>query len=357
MLHGVIMAGGSGTRFWPASRRDYPKQFLRLTGERSLLQATRDRCHPWIPPERLWVVTSERLAEETARQLPEIPREQILAEPCPRNTAPCVGLAAVRMIARDPDATMLVLPADHAIESADQFRAGAQRAAALIEREPRQLVLFGVRPSFAATGYGYVERGAARADDPAAYAVESFREKPDEATASRYVASGRFYWNCGIFCWRATRILEALRTHEPTMQEPLAELAAAADSPSWSTTLTREFPRLKSISIDYAVLERDATRCVLEAPFGWDDVGSWQALPRLRGGDGDGNTADGLHLGLRTRDCVIRSTADHLIATLGVSRLVIVHTPDATLVAQQGEEEAIKQLVEQLAARGLERFQ
>lgn len=279
MLHGVIMAGGSGTRFWPASRRSRPKQLLTLAGERSLIQATLDRCRPWIPPDRMWVVTGALLAEETARQLPEIPRDQILVEPCGRNTAPCVGLAAVRLAARDPDATMLVLPADHVIQTSQQFRDGVEAARQLVERDPGRLVLFGVKPSFAATGYGYIERGEALAGELGAFDVRAFREKPDATTAAGYVESGQFYWNCGIFCWRASRILAGLERHEPEIYSHLRTLRDVADTPRWEPAVAAEFPLMKSISIDYAVLERDANLCVLEAPFGWDDVGSWLALP------------------------------------------------------------------------------
>ncbi len=357
MLHGVIMAGGSGTRFWPASRKGRPKQLLSLTGERTLIQETYDRCQPLIPPERMWVVTGELLADETARQLPQIPREQILVEPCGRNTAPCVGLAAVRLAARDPDATMLVLPADHAIQTTPQFQAGMQRAAELVESDPERLVLFGVKPSFPATGYGYIERAAALAGETSVFGVQSFREKPDQATATQYVESGRFYWNCGIFCWRAQRILDGLRRFEPEVAARLQVLSEAADSTNWSAVLATEFPKMKSISIDYAVLEKDSPLCVVEAPFGWDDVGSWLAIARLRGVDSEQNTVDGPHVGVRTTDCLVKTTADHLIATIGVEGLVIVHTPHATLVARKGDEDGIRKIVERLGTGEWNRYQ
>ena len=371
MLHGVIMAGGSGTRFWPASRQQRPKQLLTLDGNRSLLQTTLDRCQPWIPPERMWVVTGQSLAEETARQLPEVPASQILVEPCGRNTAPCVGLAATCLAARDPDATMLVLPADHAIQTPRQFQDGVAAAVDLVNSDPRRMVLFGVRPSYPATGYGYIERaeplagpagsaGAARSAgtvEAAAFGVRAFREKPTAELAAAFLQTGQYYWNCGIFCWRAARILEGLARFEPALHAGLLGLAAAFDTPGWQAAVRERFPLLKSISIDYAVLEHDRDLCVLEAPFGWDDVGSWAALPRLRGTDADGNTVDGRHAGLDTHDCVIRAADGHLVATIGVRELVIVHTADATLVARQGDDDALKKLVGSLAARGLAEFQ
>lgn len=380
MLHGVIMAGGSGTRFWPASRHQRPKQLLTLDGNRSLLQTTLDRCQPWIPPERMWVVTGESLAAETARQLPEVPASQILVEPCGRNTAPCVGLAATCLAARDPEATMLVLPADHAIQTPRQFQDGVAAAVDLVNSDPRRLVLFGVRPSYPATGYGYIERaaplagpagpsepsepsgpsgaaGAARAAGAAAFGVRAFREKPTAELAAAFLQTGQYYWNCGIFCWRAARILEGLARFEPALHAGLLGLAAAFDTPAWDAAVRERFPLLKSISIDYAVLEHDRDLCVLEAPFGWDDVGSWAALPRLRGTDADGNTVDGRHAGLDTHDCVIRAADGHLVATIGVRDLVIVHTADATLVARKGDDDSLKKLVGSLPGRGLAAFQ
>ena len=363
MLHGVIMAGGSGTRFWPASRQHRPKQLLTLDGHRSLLQTTLDRCQPWIPPERMWVVTGESLAAETARQLPEVPASQILVEPCGRNTAPCVGLAANCLAARDPDATMLVLPADHAIQTPRQFQDGVAAAVDLVNSDSQRLVLFGVRPSYPATGYGYIERaerlpGASLlGGSTAAFGVKAFREKPSVEVATAFLQTGQYYWNCGIFCWRARRILEGLARFEPELHAGLANLAASFDTLSWDTAVRERFPQLKSISIDYAVLEHDRDLCVLEAPFGWDDVGSWAALPRLRGADAAGNTVDGLHAGLDTQDCVIRAADGHLVATVGVRDLVIVHTADATLVARKGDDDSLKKLVGSLASRGLARFQ
>lgn len=355
MLHVVIMAGGSGTRFWPESRRARPKQFLRLTGERTLLQETSDRCRPLVPPERTWVVTNQRLADETRRQLPDLPAGNVLLEPCARNTGPCVGLAAQHLLQHDPDAVMALLPADHVIETGERFRDALRQAVRLVEDDGERLVLFGVRPSYAATGYGYIERGEMLGAGPA-HRVASFREKPDAETAERYLASGRFLWNCGIFVWRAGRILRAIADHRPRMAEVLDRIASAVDTPCYETVLAEEFPQAESVSIDVAVLERDPGSVVLEAPFTWDDVGSWQAMARLHGADAHGNTVIGLHQGVRTQGCVIRSTSDHLVATIGIEDCVIVHTPDATLVARKDDETAIRRLIELLQEQGHEQF-
>ncbi|HUG91969.1 MAG TPA: mannose-1-phosphate guanylyltransferase [Planctomycetaceae bacterium] len=358
MQHAVIMAGGSGTRFWPQSRRTRPKQLLPLAGPQTMIQDTFARVAPWTEPARTWVVTNAAQAEETRRQLPDLPPGNVLVEPCGRNTAPCIGLAAVRIVAEDPQATMLVLPADHVIQPADVFRQAVERAAAIVERDPDALVLFGVRPNSPATGFGYIERGAPLGEPSEnAFQVAAFREKPGRETAETYVASGRFYWNCGIFVWRAERILAALAEHEPAIHERLTVLRGAVGRSDWQAVLDSEFPQMKSISIDYAVLERARGVAVLEAPFEWDDVGSWQALVRLLGRDAEGNTLDGPFCGVNARGCIVRSTdAEHLIAAAGVEDLIIVHTPDATLVARRDDERGLRALIEQLAASGYDRF-
>ena len=351
------MAGGSGTRFWPQSRRTLPKQLLRLAGERTMIQETVARTLPLVPHERVWVVTNHAQAEETRRQLPALPEANVLIEPCGRNTAPCIGLAAVQLLAADPEAVMLVMPSDHVIRPPAVFRDAVGRAAAIVEREPHALVLFGVAPGYPATGFGYIERRAPLDDaGSGAYLVQSFREKPDAATAGRYVESGRFYWNCGIFVWRAARILDALQEHEPDIHDRLLHLRDAVGTGTWDDVLAREFPAMKSISIDYAVLERAAGVVVLEAPFEWDDVGSWEALPRLLGTDPAGNTIDGPCAAVDTRGCIVRTGADHLVAAIGVENLIIVHTPDATLVARKDDPEAIRALLKRIEELGLTRF-
>jgi mannose-1-phosphate guanylyltransferase len=222
MLHTVIMAGGSGTRFWPQSRRTMPKQLLKLVGDETMIQATAARTSSWLGSDRIWVVTNQTQAEETSRQLAGIPRDQILIEPCGRNTAPCIGLAAICLLARDPDAVMLVCPADHVIGPPEVFQSAVKNATAIVECDPGALVLFGVKPTYPSTGFGYIERGERLAGSAKnAFHVASFREKPELAIAEQYVDSGTFYWNCGIFVWRADRILAALAEFEPEIHRRL----------------------------------------------------------------------------------------------------------------------------------------
>ena len=356
MLHAVIMAGGSGTRFWPQSRQKLPKQLLRLAGDRTMIQQTLDRCEGLIEPAQSWIVTNETQAEKTREQLPALPANNVLIEPAARNTAPCVGLAAIHALKRDPDAIMFVMPADHVIGPVEVFQAAAQKAVSVVEADPNRLVLFGVTPAFPATGYGYIERAKPLDKFDGAFEVQSFREKPELAVAEQYVESGSFYWNCGIFCWKATTILDQLKHSEPDTWNRLQTLMAAIDTEQYDAALAEQFPNMNSISIDYAVLEQAKGVTVIEAPFSWDDVGSWLAVPRLAGNDADGNTIDGKHTGVDTKSCIVRSTDDHLIATLGVEDLIIVHTEDATLVARREDSERIKELLESLKLQGEDAF-
>lgn len=353
MLHAVIMAGGSGTRFWPQSRRTLPKQLLPLASPQTLLQETFARCAGWIPPERIHVVTNHSQSAETRRQLDRVPSANVLAEPCGRNTAPCIGLAAIELVRTDPEAVMLVMPADHVIRPVAAFQEAANRAVEIVNAAPDSFVLFGVPPTYPSTGFGYIERGPARAGgEKAGFAVAAFREKPNQQVAQEFVAAGRYYWNCGIFVWRAQRILDALAEFQPEIHRRLERLAAAQGTDRWESVFPAEFAQMTSISIDHAVLEKARGVVMLEAPFEWDDVGSWNALARLLGTDVAGNTIDGPHCGIDTKGCIIRTGKDHLIATIGLEDLLVVHTPDATLVARKDDEDAIRKLVALIEERG-----
>lgn len=354
-LYAVVMAGGSGTRFWPASRKILPKQFLTLAGPRTMLQTTVERCSPWIPLSNVRIVTNAVQAAEVARELPDLASDHILVEPCGRNTAPCIGLAAMQLWHQDPDAVMVVLPADHVIHPSTLFREAVERASRIVQESPDTFVLFGVPPTYPATGFGYIER-AAELTEERAFQVEAFREKPTRAIAEEFLDSGRHYWNCGIFVWRAAAILQALQEFQPAIFAGLEKLFRDAAVSGWDAALAAEFPKLTSISIDHGVLEKARDVVVLEAPFEWDDVGSWLALQRLLGINEQGNTVSGLHCGVETRGCVIRTTDQHLVATLGVEDLIIVHTPDATLVASKANENSIRDLVAAIERQGLGQY-
>lgn len=360
MLHAVIMAGGSGTRFWPESRAARPKQLLKLAGERTMIQVTVDRLAGLVPPERVLVVTGKALAAAVAEQLPQLDAASILAEPCRRDTAPCIALAALAVSRHDADATMVVLPSDHVIEPHAALHQAIGAAERLVGERAGRLVTFGIRPTYAAESFGYIERGEpvpTKSGEPAAFAVRRFHEKPDAARAAAYLASGDFYWNSGIFVWKASTILAALRQHQPKLLERLERIETAWGRDEYDDVLAREFAALEGVSIDYAVLEHADELVVVEAPFQWDDVGSWQALARLLGTDAEGNTLAGKYLALNTEGTIVRNTSEtHLVVTLGLRDCLVVHTPDATLVANKHDEESIRQVVRLLQERGWQEY-
>jgi mannose-1-phosphate guanylyltransferase len=355
MLHAVIMAGGSGTRFWPASRAATPKQLLALVGKQTMLRQTVDRLGELATPEQILIVTNERLVPAIAEQLPELPPSSLVGEPCKRDTAPCIGLAALLVSRNDPDATMIVLPADHVIRRTERFQTGIRQAVAMVDKQPDRIVTFGIRPTYPAETFGYIQRGAGidiAGGTAPTFVVRRFREKPDAATAADYVNSGDYYWNSGIFVWKAKTILAALAERQPEMLALLQKIGAAWGSPAQDETLRREFTAIKGISIDYAVMEHARNVAVIEAPYDWDDLGSWKSLSRLAGSDRFDNTIIGRHLGMNTTGTIVRTDEKHLVVTLGLKDLLIVQTPEATLVANKHDEESIREIVKQLEARG-----
>ncbi|HIF31061.1 MAG TPA: mannose-1-phosphate guanylyltransferase [Planctomycetaceae bacterium] len=357
MLHAVIMAGGAGTRFWPASRRDVPKQLLALAGQRTMIQATVDRLSGLVDPENILIVTNERLVSSIQEQLPHLPPDSIVGEPCKRDTAPCVGFAAEWVAKNDPDAIMAVMPADHTIGPEDVFRRSLQRAQNVVEEAPERFVTFGIPPTYAASTYGYIERGdSVDGGEMPLFNVSSFREKPDTKTAESFLKQGGFYWNSGIFVWSAQTILNALAEYEPEMRRELTTIAESLGTPQFESTFKDRFAAIRGKSIDYAVMERYPHVTVLEAPFAWDDVGSWRSLSRLHEPDANGNTLIGRHLGIGTEDCIVRTSKDHLVVTLGLKNCIVVHTEDATFVADKNDEEAVRQIVARLDELGWHEF-
>ncbi|HMO12803.1 MAG TPA: mannose-1-phosphate guanylyltransferase [Pirellulaceae bacterium] len=354
MLYATIMAGGSGTRFWPASRQSFPKQLLALTGERTMLQATVDRLSHVCPAERVFVLTNERLVPATVEQLPELPPQQIIGEPCKRDTAPCIGFAASLIAAQDPEGIMLVTPADQVIQTSKQFQQAIDVALKLVEEDENRLVTFGIKPTYPATVFGYIERASKVGDHPiSAFQVARFREKPDIKTAQAFLEAGNFYWNGGIFVWKARTILNALREFEPQMFQRIEVIAQAIGTPQFPDVFRDEFQQIKGKSIDFAVMEHYPHIFVVEAPFTWDDVGNWSSLPRLTSQDAAGNTVIGPSVLVDTSDCIVRSSPGHLVATLGLKNCIVVHTPDATLVADRADEEAVRKIVAKLEELGL----
>ena len=351
-LYAVILAGGRGTRFWPRSRRKHPKQFMKLWGPASLLEQTVARLRPLIPASRTWVFTNEELVREVARQLPGVPREQIVAEPCQRNTAPCAGLAAELIGARDPDAVLAVLPSDHAIRKPGLFRS----VVALAAKNAAQgaIVALGIEPRWPETGYGYIEfKKVPVLESIGALPVKRFHEKPPLATARRYLKARRFFWNSGMFFWKARTIQEALRRHLPRTAEVLARIGRevgdgkGADLRRRQRVLQQLYPECENISVDYAVLEKAAGVVGIPCNIGWNDVGSWNALYDLLPQDQRGNA-------LRTETLLVDSKGllvdvpGKLVAGIGLEDLVIVETGDALLVARRDRPQDVSRLVKEL---------
>ena len=353
MLHAIIMAGGSGTRFWPKSRRNRPKQLLRLFGDGTMLQQTVERIAPLVPAPRILIITGADQAEGVRAQLPDLPAANVVAEPCPRDTAACVGLAAKLVARSDPEGTMIVMPADHVIEPGALFRKTARAAVAVIDADPSAFVTFGIKPTRPETGYGYIERGESlgTVEGIALHRVVQFREKPDRATAEKFLAEGRFAWNSGIFVWRARAILDALAEHRPTLAAALDRVGAALGSAEEAETIAREYPRMERVPIDKAVMEQARNVRVLEVLYDWNDVGDWRALTALVPPDTHGNTIQGDVLACDTRGSIIVAD-DGLIATLGVDDLVIVQSGGATLVARKQQLDQLKSVVEGLDRSG-----
>lgn len=344
--YGLILAGGRGTRFWPRSRRAKAKQVLNFFGERSLIQQTVDRLAPAIDPERIWVLTNDYLRDEIIRQLPEVPKKQILAEPAQRNTAPCIGLAAHILQSIDPEALMGVFPADHIITKPARYIRLVK--AAFKAAAKGNIAVIGIQPRWPETGYGYVEfAGEVEPGRPEAQSVASFREKPDLKTAKKFVSAGRFYWNAGMFFWRADVVSEALRQFQPKTWSLLAAL------PPWGSRqfgprLAEAFPRCENISVDYAILEKaKGVVGVAADDIGWSDVGSWNAVYELQKKDGNGNACTSPTLLNEATGCYVDAKGK-LVALLGVRNLVIVDTSDALLIADRERAQDVGKLVKQL---------
>jgi mannose-1-phosphate guanylyltransferase len=358
MLHALIMAGGGGTRFWPRSRQQKPKQFLNLVGDRSLLQQAVDRMEAMVPPDRTWVITAAQHCGEVAKHLPDLPAERIIGEPCGRDTAACIGLGAALIAQDDPDAVMMATPADHVIEPAQEFRRAAQVAERMALEHPAALVTFGIPPTYPATSYGYIQRGPLLAERQgiSVFRVASFREKPSADLAEEWVVSGQYFWNSGIFFWKARTILDALKANQPKLAAAVERIAQAWPTPRREEILRQEYEGLARISIDYAVMEHAKEVLVVQAPYRWDDVGSWLALERMHPQDADGNTILANHCGLDTANCVVVAEPGLLVATAGVSHLLIIQDGDALLVADRRDEAAVKNLVQLLKSKGLEKY-
>lgn len=350
----VIMAGGRGERFWPKSRGHRPKQFLQLFGEGTLLQQAYRRALRLAPPERVYVVTRADYRRLVAEQLPGLAPERLIEEPEGRDTAPCVGLAAVVLERRHPGGVMVVLPSDHAILDEEKFAAVLSTAARVAADRP-VLVTVGIQPTRPETGYGYIQCGEVLDPETGLRAVRRFTEKPDADTALRFLMSGEHLWNSGMFAWRIPVIRDAIARHLPELHAGLEAIAAAVGTPAEREVLAAEFPRLPRVSIDYGVMEKAENVVVLRGDFGWDDLGTWAAMPRVGQADDQGNVVGGRAVLIDSRDCVVDG-GRRLVVGFGIERLVIVDTDDVVFVSAADRAEELKRVVAELRRRGLDAY-
>lgn len=351
-LHAVIPAGGSGTRLWPASRATNPKFLLPLPGPRSMLQATVDRLAPIVPLPRILVVTGAAHAISVGRQLPEIPEQNVLIEPSPRGTGPAIGLAAALIARQDPAAIMGSFAADHYVARPDLFQQAVLAAAEIAEQG--YLVTIGITPTYPETGYGYIRAGESLGHFAAeeVFRVDEFKEKPDAATATAYVESGRYLWNASMFVWRAATLLEEMRRLLPDVAATLEQIAAAWDTPEREHALETLWPGLRDVTIDHGIMERAPRVAVVPAGIGWTDLGDWHSLGDvLAATSGDNVVVSGRHLAEDTRNTLVFG-GHRMIATLGVENLVIVDTEDVVLVCDRARAQEVRRIVERLKESG-----
>jgi mannose-1-phosphate guanylyltransferase len=359
----VILAGGRGTRFWPLSRKRRAKQLLALDGKQTMIQQTVARLAPMAGPSRFWIITNNDLRPAILRQLPKLPPKQIIAEPCGRNTAPAIGLAAFLLLRHDPDAVLGLFPSDHVIADPAQYRATLSRGIE-IAAAGDNIVVLGIRPTRPETGYGYIESGAP--DHDGALRVRRFTEKPDLAKARQFFEAGNYFWNSGLFLWRADTLANALCEHLPNTAPLLEKIAAAYGTRKFAHTFRKLYPKCENISIDYAVLEPRSTRgegqshiFCLPSDFGWNDLGSWTALhehhaAKVKPGDGSRVSASG-SFALDAKNNYVHAPGK-FVALVGVSNLVIVETEDALLVTTLDQSQDVGKVVKHLDEKKLKKL-
>jgi mannose-1-phosphate guanylyltransferase len=350
-IYAVIMAGGVGSRLWPKSRERSPKQLLHILGDGTMIQNTIFRLQPLIPFERVYIVTNRSQVADLRQQVPQIPPGNIIAEPFGRNTAPCIALAAEQLAVEDPEGVMVVLPADHYIQNIGEFQeklALASEAASSMG----SLITMGITPTRPETGFGYIQQSERHDPNNSFYdaglrPVLTFAEKPDVPTAERFLSSGDFLWNSGMFVWRIDVIQETFKRYLPELHEQVASIHAAEGSDDYQERLESIYSQIHPISIDYGVMEKADNVYVIQCEFGWSDVGSWDETYRLSRKDTNGNSIVGDVVSINTHRTFIR-TNEKLVATVGVEDLIIVDTPDALLICRRGDSQQVQEVVDYL---------
>ena len=344
----VIMAGGRGERFWPKSRNSRPKQFLSLTSDgETMIQKTVRRLSPLVAPEDIFIVTNAAYKELVADQLPEVPAENVLAEPCARNTAPCIAFAAAVIGRKYDDAMMLVLPSDHLIGYENIYIKTLKKAVSVAE-QGKNLVTIGITPTYPETGYGYINFGEESGD---AYAVERFVEKPDLPTAKKYLSSGKYLWNSGMFVWKISSVMANLKEFMPEIYEGALRIGESFGTDSFEETLVKEFTAFTSESIDFGIMEKASDIYTIPGSFGWDDVGSWLAVERINETDDDKNYIDGDVITVDSKRTTVCG-GKRLIAAIGTRDIIIVDTDDGLLVCSKNNTQDVKKVIAQLKEHG-----
>jgi mannose-1-phosphate guanylyltransferase len=357
-MYAVIMAGGKGTRFWPKSRERMPKHLLDIVSEKTIIQETIDRIVPLVPVDNILIVTGHSHADALAKQLPQIPEKNIIIEPVGRNTAPCIGLAALHIKRKSPDDVMVVLPADHLITDAPRFR-HLLSSAAEVAAQSDFLLTIGIKPTYPETGYGYLEQGILKATIKGEdiYEVKSIREKPDLEQAKVFLEKGGFYWNSGMFLWRADTILRAIKKWLPDIHKGLLRIEGAIGTDKEKESVEHVYRMISSISIDYGVMEKADNVLLVKGDFGWSDMGSWDALWEVLEKDEHGNTSRGkaLFIGVDAKNSLIQSSRK-LVALVGVEDLIVVETEDSLLICKRGCSQDVKKVVEILEHKEMKEF-
>ncbi len=344
----VIMAGGKGERFWPKSRTSCPKQFLSLTSDgETMIQKTVKRLLPIVAMEDIFIVTNSAYTALVKEQLPEIPTENILAEPCARNTAPCIAFAAAVIGRKYDDAIMIVLPSDHLIAN-EILYADTLKKAVTVAEKGENLVTIGITPSYAETGYGYINFGE---EKDGAYTVERFVEKPDLPTAEKYLASGKYLWNSGMFIWKLSSVMANIRKFMPDIYSGALKIGESFGTAEFNGVLEREFTAFRSESVDFGIMEKADNIYTLPGSFGWDDVGSWLAVERINDTDDNSNYIDGDVIAENTRHTTICG-GKRLIATVGIENIIIVDTDDAMLICSKNSTQDVKKIIARLKEQG-----
>ncbi len=344
----VIMAGGRGERFWPKSRNSCPKQFLSLTSDgETMIRKTVNRLRPMVEAEDIFIVTNAAYKDLVKEQLPEVPEDNILAEPCARNTAPCIAFAAAVIGRKYDDAVMLVLPSDHLIGYEDIYVSTLKKAVAVAE-EGKNLVTIGITPTYPETGYGYINFGK---EAGSAYEVERFVEKPDLPTAKKYLASGKYLWNSGMFVWKISSIMTDLKEFMPDIYEGALRIGEAFGTEKFTETLVKEFTAFTSESIDFGIMEKASNIYTIPGSFGWDDVGSWLAVERINETDDDKNYIDGDVITVDSKRTTICG-GKRLVAAIGTRDIIIVDTDDVLLVCSKNNTQDVKKVIAQLKEHG-----